>query len=239
MLGSADGYNTESPERLHIDLAKEAYRASNKRDYVEQMALWLQRHEALWLQESYLIWVDKRLLSLIRNEDNAMEEEELKDVIEHVDVTQRDINITYSQDDNFNNRLKYSLAKRPPHQNITVEKLTQKFGTVNFLSALTSFLRHYLPATKISPTNCDRFDAYKQLVIRLPRNHYLSEKIHMDRVRTTPPLLAGGRALATAAHFDTAFVVEDLRLYKSEGGISGIFLTYSDLLIMLIFFSTM
>ncbi|KAJ7731496.1 hypothetical protein B0H16DRAFT_1772807 [Mycena metata] len=28
-LGSADGYNTESPERLHIDFAKKAYRASN------------------------------------------------------------------------------------------------------------------------------------------------------------------------------------------------------------------
>ncbi|KAG6849242.1 hypothetical protein C0991_011820 [Blastosporella zonata] len=32
--GSADGYNSESPERLHIDYAKDAYRASNKRDYV-------------------------------------------------------------------------------------------------------------------------------------------------------------------------------------------------------------
>ena len=41
-FGSADGYNTELPERLHIDFAKEAYHASNKRDYVEQMAVWLQ-----------------------------------------------------------------------------------------------------------------------------------------------------------------------------------------------------
>ena len=47
--GSADGYNTESPERLHIDLAKEAYRASNKCDFLEQMALWLQRQEAIFL----------------------------------------------------------------------------------------------------------------------------------------------------------------------------------------------
>ena len=54
-LGSMDGYNTESPERLHIDFAKEAYRATNKRDYVEQMAVWLQRHEAIWLRESYLM----------------------------------------------------------------------------------------------------------------------------------------------------------------------------------------
>ena len=34
-LGSADGYNTESPERPHIDFAKEAYCASNKCDYIE------------------------------------------------------------------------------------------------------------------------------------------------------------------------------------------------------------
>ncbi|KAH9856105.1 hypothetical protein C2E23DRAFT_686915, partial [Lenzites betulinus] len=29
-LGTADGYNTEHPERLHIDFAKLAYGASNK-----------------------------------------------------------------------------------------------------------------------------------------------------------------------------------------------------------------
>ena len=41
-LRSADGYNTESPEHLHINFAKDAYWASNKQDYTEQMALWLQ-----------------------------------------------------------------------------------------------------------------------------------------------------------------------------------------------------
>jgi hypothetical protein len=45
--GTTDGYNTETSERLHIDLAKNAYQASNKRDYVEQMTTWLQRQEAI------------------------------------------------------------------------------------------------------------------------------------------------------------------------------------------------
>ena len=45
--GSADGFNTESPERLHIDYAKEGYRASNKKDYVKQMTVWLGRQEAI------------------------------------------------------------------------------------------------------------------------------------------------------------------------------------------------
>jgi hypothetical protein len=236
-LGSADGYNSESPERLHIDFAKEAYRASNKRDYVEQMALWLQRHEAIWLRESYLIWVEKRLESLMKASDvNTMDDEELEEEVEvehdqvQVDVTQRDINITHSQDNSdarakLNLNVGYTLAKSPPHQNLTVEKLTEKFGTTNFLPALSSFLRHNFPGTTITPSNRDRFDAYKQIVISLPSNEYLGERnIMMDRVRTSPSVNASGRALAKASHFDTAFVVEDLPLYKLEGGLSGIFL---------------
>ncbi|KAF8440917.1 hypothetical protein L210DRAFT_961883 [Boletus edulis BED1] len=42
LFGSADGFNTEVPECLHIDLAKWAYRASNRQDYVIQMTTWLQ-----------------------------------------------------------------------------------------------------------------------------------------------------------------------------------------------------
>jgi len=40
-LGTADGYNTEGSERLHIDLAKVGYRASNKKEYIRQMTIWL------------------------------------------------------------------------------------------------------------------------------------------------------------------------------------------------------
>lgn len=55
-FGSADGYNTESPERLHIDYAKDAYRASNKRDYVAQMVKWLQRQEAVDRFTAFRAW---------------------------------------------------------------------------------------------------------------------------------------------------------------------------------------
>ena len=162
------------------------------------------------------------------SEDDVMDEEE--DVI--VDVTQRDnmnqryinmnycdINITPTRDHKFS----YLLAKQPPHQNLTVEELTQKFGTVNFLPAFSTFLLHHLPGTTITPTYRDRFDAYKQIVISLPINRYLGERTLMDRVRTAPAVKASGRALAKASHFDTAFVVEDLPLYKSVGGLSGVF----------------
>ena len=55
-LGSADGYSTESPERLHIDFAKSAYRASNKKQYAKQMTKWLMLQESCHRFSNYLHW---------------------------------------------------------------------------------------------------------------------------------------------------------------------------------------
>ncbi|KAL0571739.1 hypothetical protein V5O48_010221 [Marasmius crinis-equi] len=46
-FGTADNFNTEYTERLHIDLAKNAYRSTNRRDELPQMVLWLDRKEKL------------------------------------------------------------------------------------------------------------------------------------------------------------------------------------------------
>ena len=175
-LGSPDGYNTESPERLHINFAKEAYRASNKRDYMEQMALWLQRHEAMWLRESFVIWIEGGVT--VENRENN------GDVIDQGNVT---IN---KQQRDFN----YSIAKQPPYQNITVDNIILKFGAIDFVSALSTFLRHNFPGTPILPSVYDRFNAYKQLVIKLPHNPYVSDSEHSetDRIRTLPSVKASG-----------------------------------------------
>ncbi|KEP45881.1 hypothetical protein V565_233860, partial [Rhizoctonia solani 123E] len=53
-LGTPDGYNTETSERLHIDFAKMGYRASNKVNATKQMALYIQRLEAIAMHASYL-----------------------------------------------------------------------------------------------------------------------------------------------------------------------------------------
>ncbi|KAH9926043.1 uncharacterized protein B0H18DRAFT_849248, partial [Fomitopsis serialis] len=59
--GSCDGYNTELPERLHIELAKNAYRATNHRDYTDQMVAWLTRQEAVDLHAAYIVWLTPRV----------------------------------------------------------------------------------------------------------------------------------------------------------------------------------
>lgn len=56
--GTLDGYNTELPERLHIEYAKDAYRAGNRRDYIAHMTTWLQRQEAVDTRTAYLEWLE-------------------------------------------------------------------------------------------------------------------------------------------------------------------------------------
>ncbi|QRV83627.1 plasma membrane ATPase 4 [Ceratobasidium sp. AG-Ba] len=53
-LGTPDGYNTETSERLHIDFAKVGYKASNRVNAIKQMAMYMQRVEALAMHEEYL-----------------------------------------------------------------------------------------------------------------------------------------------------------------------------------------
>ncbi|KAM5541077.1 hypothetical protein V8D89_005388 [Ganoderma adspersum] len=55
-VGACDSLSTDISERLHIDLAKMGYRASNRKAYLEQMVIWLTCHEKLQMQQSYLRW---------------------------------------------------------------------------------------------------------------------------------------------------------------------------------------
>ncbi|KAG2159345.1 uncharacterized protein EDB93DRAFT_1237512 [Suillus bovinus] len=47
LYGTTDNYNSEYTEHLHIDLAKDAYHATNHKDEFVQMTQWLERKEKL------------------------------------------------------------------------------------------------------------------------------------------------------------------------------------------------
>jgi hypothetical protein len=54
LFGTTDNYNTEQTERLHIDLAKDAYRATNRKDEYAQMTKWLERQEKVQLHSAFM-----------------------------------------------------------------------------------------------------------------------------------------------------------------------------------------
>ncbi|KAL1747101.1 hypothetical protein HDZ31DRAFT_32557 [Schizophyllum fasciatum] len=56
MFGTTDNFNTQYTERLHIDFAKDAYAASNKKEEFAQMTIWLERKEKMHRHEQYIRW---------------------------------------------------------------------------------------------------------------------------------------------------------------------------------------
>ncbi|KAI0039282.1 hypothetical protein FA95DRAFT_1504372 [Auriscalpium vulgare] len=56
LFGTTDNYNTEYSERLHIDLAKDAYRATNHKDEYPQMTTWLLRREKIMRHALFIKW---------------------------------------------------------------------------------------------------------------------------------------------------------------------------------------
>ncbi|KAF8144661.1 hypothetical protein K438DRAFT_2029075, partial [Mycena galopus ATCC 62051] len=227
-LGSTDGYNTESPERLHIDFAKKAYRASNHRDYTEQMALWLQRQEAVALRSSYLDWYEEQLNSPPESDsdsdsdsDNDNDNDNDNDSDDEDAVT---IKVAPSPSSSAipPPPVIYTVALRPSRPNCTVAYMQTEQGAIDILPALTSFLKLHFKSCPIAPGPFDRFDLYNQINLHLPPNRYLSDQPRKSRLRAVPAVPRKGRHLGSPAIFDTVLVVEDPSQYVPSSGIQGL-----------------
>ncbi|QRW11932.1 plasma membrane ATPase 4 [Ceratobasidium sp. AG-Ba] len=80
MLGTPDGFNTETSERLHINFAKIGYRRSNRVNAIKQMALYIQRMEALVMHEEYLQEIGRAQRHPIPLNMSVEEAEEIQDI---------------------------------------------------------------------------------------------------------------------------------------------------------------
>ncbi|KAG6905733.1 hypothetical protein DXG01_001083 [Tephrocybe rancida] len=56
LYGTTDNVNTQYTEHLHIDLAKMAYAATNRKDEFSQMTAWLERKEKILRHMQYIQW---------------------------------------------------------------------------------------------------------------------------------------------------------------------------------------
>lgn len=56
LFGTTDNCNTEYTERLHINLAKDAWDVTNGKDEFPQMTVWLEHHEKIFRHTKYIKW---------------------------------------------------------------------------------------------------------------------------------------------------------------------------------------
>jgi hypothetical protein len=56
LFSTTDNYNMEASERLHIDMAKDAYWVTNWKDEYLQMMQWLECKEKMIHHEQFIKW---------------------------------------------------------------------------------------------------------------------------------------------------------------------------------------
>ncbi|KAF8584520.1 hypothetical protein K439DRAFT_1616617 [Ramaria rubella] len=199
--GTADGLNTELPERLHIDFAKIGYHASSHRDYIIQMTKWITRQEKIHAFSAYFHWWAPGA----RDIDEGRSEEE---AIDMVSETTAHPNTSYAQepDEEINIGRTYCVAKCPGFPNTSMPTIIHQFGAVHFLLALTAFLKRINPQSTSSLNEYMHFDLYKWVHFSLHSIQQINNRILMDVVCETPFVPCWGRIAETPAHLDTVLV---------------------------------
>ena len=115
LFGTTDNYNTEQTERLHIDFAKDAYRATNHKDIYPQMTTWLQRREKILL---YTMIINRRQCERVQNPNSGR-------IPEPPHVPTQTIKMAVD-----------------PTKSATFDVLARNYGAVDFQDALADFLSH-------------------------------------------------------------------------------------------------
>ncbi|KAK0421534.1 hypothetical protein EV421DRAFT_2069709 [Armillaria borealis] len=215
-FGSADGFNTESPERLHIDYAKDAYRASNKRDYIAQMTTWLRRQEAVDRFTAYLHWCEHGAYLMMPTTSESDE-----DVVEGV-ISLHQSTSTWmlplpSRSARSEARINIASAHPQDLCRVPASKIVEGHNAQRFLEAVSVFLRSH--GSVMAPKEFDTFNLYRRLSVVLPAIAEAGAKARDLRnvVRAAPPVPARGRRLAEPAHLDFALVKTGERNDRTKG----------------------
>ncbi|KAJ6465324.1 hypothetical protein C8R45DRAFT_799465, partial [Mycena sanguinolenta] len=199
LFGSADGFNTESPERLHIDYAKNAYRASNRKDYINQMTLWLTRQEAVARFSHYLEW------AAANPHPSTLANSAMAASRPPVPVVEPE-----SKLDSLIISRSYNVAKVLPRATRAVSGLNiispGGHSASRFIPALSQFLRQ--SDSHFIPRDFDMFGTWKRIGFKLPSIPQVGSRHSTNIVRATAPVPAsiGQRKAAEPAYLDFALV---------------------------------
>ncbi|CDO69799.1 hypothetical protein BN946_scf184766.g44 [Trametes cinnabarina] len=72
LYGTTDNYDTQYSERLHIDFTKNAYRATNRKDELSQMTVWLERREKIDRHAAYIRWCLRSVVPTVQSSPAAL-----------------------------------------------------------------------------------------------------------------------------------------------------------------------
>ncbi|KAJ3567978.1 hypothetical protein NP233_g6016 [Leucocoprinus birnbaumii] len=201
LFGTTDNYNTEYTEQLHIDYAKDAYRATNFRDELPQMTTWLDHKERI-LQHAQTI--NQRL-----EQKSGHMSTSLHTCVDSQPILRPLPCLVY--------KCIPQLPKLPTVGSVTFEDIRQQYGASFFEPALCLFVAHYQNPTF---TRAQLEQASYLVDIRfykVPVYHYLKFVTHDPYALPNSPLMVvdaiyakpgykNKKGEAIPGQFDTAII---------------------------------
>ncbi|KAI6041032.1 hypothetical protein EDC04DRAFT_2867355 [Pisolithus marmoratus] len=173
----------------------DAYQASNKHDYIEQMALWLQQQEAIHHKSTYLTWKQLKTPLVVKSVDDNSCDTGKSDSVSDWGVCAK---------------AHYTITKYPARCRVTVDQICIEYIAPDFILALKQFLTS--PSSRCSvvhPTESDHFDIFHSLNVVVSPSTITGHDEGMQRAQVTPMIAARGCKPECPGHFDTVFVLED------------------------------
>ncbi|KIJ55985.1 hypothetical protein M422DRAFT_150938 [Sphaerobolus stellatus SS14] len=204
LKGTTDGYNTEQSERLHIDCAKDGYRASNKKEYTQQMVTYLTRQEYIHSFTTYLEWregISSEVWEVNEDQEVVADPESLAPQLKALQLSDKETESITSQ-----YGLTWHITKKPSSPNTAVETLITDYGAVDIIPELTKYLDDNVPECRITPTQYDQYDVYNKIIAEIPAVQQLTNERLRDVIRVSPGVPSKGRKKAEPAHFDCVLV---------------------------------
>ncbi|KAJ7586939.1 hypothetical protein C8J56DRAFT_1004583 [Mycena floridula] len=194
--GTADGFNTEGTERLHIDFCKVGYTKSNRRGFTKQMTKWLDRQESVGKFTWYLEWAIPEYLAPVETIDIDMpdDEESVKAVpVKPIDVGEGQVQ-HFIPVPNTVKLPQYEIAKNPPSE--------FKCVSVDAIEGPV-FEQNMCPCDFHRISTFVSYPVFRQFTINIPPTIQCTEHWTTDPIRASPYQPWRGTRAPIPAHFDT------------------------------------
>ncbi|KAJ7862571.1 hypothetical protein B0H13DRAFT_1900002 [Mycena leptocephala] len=200
--GTAAGFNTEATERLHIDLAKVGYKATNKA-YIQEMATWLRRQESVQKFGAYLQWAVPGYAAQPTVAEDKMEEEDGDAGEDEGADAEADESIPAPG---------FSLRQTAHFPSLSAASISTVFHAPDFLPNLTKFLVSKSITPPVDPTEESVLPVYKHVGLTSPVVPEVTRHVVHDKSGMRPP---------TPGQFDTVLVRTRKRA-EGESPIDGL-----------------
>jgi hypothetical protein len=216
--GTADGFNSEGTERLHIDYNKVLYKKTSKKAYIKQMTMWLGRQEKVHRFTAYLQWAvpgyQPKPIQDTGDQTSA--------ATNLISTVIGDVTVDQPETHEIPNKpcTAYHLPKQPSYPNTSLNLLITDFGAVDFWPCLETFLRRSKVPMPDIVHPC--FPIYKCLDVWIPPAPQVTKYEIKDTIFATCSKKAEPFKEATAGQFSTIFAQKSDALVSKN--LEGIYL---------------